>query len=51
MRDVDYHAEITAVIVVTQTTESYVVHSAGGKNGNGCKFWYALISTYPGWLL
>ena len=41
MRDVDYHAEITAVIVVTKITESYVVHSAGGKKGNGCKFWYA----------
>jgi hypothetical protein len=48
MRDVDYHAEITAAIVVTQTTESYVVHSAGGKKGNGCKFWYALVHIQVG---
>jgi hypothetical protein len=30
-RNVNYHAEIPVVIVVTQTTESYVVQSAEGK--------------------
>jgi hypothetical protein len=47
-RDADYHAEITAVIVVAQTTESNLVHSAGRKKGNECKFWYALVHIQVG---
>ena len=37
-RAVNCHAEIPIVIVITRTTDSYVIQSAGGKKGNRCNF-------------